>query len=54
MCVGAVFAATSVSTVSAFQGEALQMFLVAAAAALGITFIVVGAFAYRLVQPLRR
>ena len=34
MCVGAVFAATSVSTVSAFQGEALQMFLVAAAAAL--------------------
>ena len=54
MCVGAVFAATSVSTVSAFQGEALQMFLVAAAAALGITFIVVGAFAYRLVQPLRQ
>ena len=42
MCVGAVFAATSGSTVSAFQGEAPQMFLVAAAAALGVTFIVVG------------
>ena len=39
MCVGAVFAATSVSTVSAFQGEALQMFLVAAAAALGLSLI---------------
>ena len=29
LCVGAVFAATSVSTVNAFQGEAFQMFLVA-------------------------
>ena len=54
LCVGAVFAATSVSTVNAFQGEAFQMFLVAAAAALGITFIVVGAFAFRLVKPLRQ
>ena len=53
-CVGVVFAATSAATVSAFQGEAMQMFLVAAAAALGVTFVVVGAFAYRLVQPLRQ
>ena len=30
------------------------MFLVAAAAALGITFCVVGLFAYRLVKPLRQ
>ena len=54
LCVGAVFAATSVSTVNAFQGEAFQMFLVPAAAALGIPFIVVGAFAFRLVKPLRQ
>ena len=54
LCVGAVFAATSVSTVNAFQGEAFQMFLVAAAAAVAVTFCVVGAFAYRLVQPLRQ
>ena len=54
VCVGVVFASTSVSSVNAFQGEALQMFLVAAAAALGVTFCVVGAFAYRLVQPLRQ
>ena len=53
-CVGAVFATTSSATVNAFQGEALQMFLVAAAAALGITFCVVGLFAYRLVKPLRQ
>ena len=54
VCVGVVFASTSVSSVNAFQGEALQMFLVAAAAALGVTFCVVGAFAYRLVKPLRQ
>jgi signal transduction histidine kinase len=53
-CVGAVFATTSAATVGAFQGEAIQMFLVAAAAALGVTFCVVGAFAYRLVKPLRQ
>ena len=53
-CVGAVFATTSSATVNAFQGEAIQMFLVAAAAALGVTFCVVGAFAYRLVKPLRQ
>ena len=54
LCVGAVFATTSSATVNAFQREAIQMFLVAAAAALGVTFCVVGAFAYRLVKPLRQ
>ena len=54
LCVGAVFATTSAATVNAFQQEAFQMFLVAAAAALGVTFCVVGAFAYRLVKPLRQ
>ena len=53
-CVGAVFAATSAATVNAFQKEAFQMFLVAAAAALAVTFCVVGVFAYRLVKPLRQ
>ena len=48
-CVGAVFAATSAATVNAFQKEAFQMFLVAAAAALAVTFCVVGVFAYRVV-----
>lgn len=53
-CVGTVFAATSAASVNAFEGEALQMFLVAAAAALAITFCVVGVFAFRLVKPLRQ
>lgn len=51
--VGAVFATTSASSVGAYQGEAFNIFLVAAAAALAITFCVVGAFAYRLVKPMR-
>ena len=46
-CVGTVFAATSAASVNAFEGEALQMFLVAAVAALAITFCVVGVFAFR-------
>lgn len=53
-CVGTVFAATSAASVNAFEGEALQMFLVAAVAALAITFCVVGVFAFRLVKPLRQ
>ena len=53
-CVGTVFAATSAASVNAFEGEALQMFLVAAVAALAITFCGVGVFAFRLVKPLRQ
>lgn len=53
-CVGAVFAATSSASVNAYQGEAFKIFLLAAAAALAVTFCVVGAFAYRLVKPLRQ
>lgn len=54
VCVGAVFAATSISSVNAFQGELFKIFLIAAAAALAAAFCVVGAFAYRLVKPLRQ
>ena len=53
-CVRAVFAATSAVTVNAYQGEAVKIFLIAAVAALGVSFCVVGAFAYRLVKPLRQ
>lgn len=53
-CIGAVFASTSSATVNAYQTEAFKMFLVAALAALAVTFCVVGAFAYRLVKPLRQ
>ncbi len=53
-CVGAVFAATSAATVNEFQGELFKIFLVAAAAALAVTFCAVGAFVYRLVKPLRQ
>ncbi len=53
-CVGAVFAATSVATVNEFQSQLFKIFLIAAAAALAVTFCVVGVFAYRLVQPLRQ
>ena len=53
-CVGAVFAATSAATVDAYQTEAIKIFLIAAVAALAVTFCVVGAFAYRMVRPLRQ
>lgn len=53
-CVGTVFAATSVATVNSFQTELLQIFLMAAVAALAVTFCLVGAFSYRLVKPLRQ
>ncbi len=52
-CVGAVFAATSVASVNAFGGDLFRIFLIASAAVLAITFCVVGAFAYRMVKPLR-
>ncbi len=51
---GAVFAATSAATVNEFQSRLFQIFLVASAAALFVTFCMVGAFAYRLVKPLRQ
>lgn len=53
-CVGAVFASTSAATVNDYQTEAFKIFLVAAAAALAVTFCFVGAFAYRMVKPLRQ
>lgn len=53
-CVGAVFAATSSTTVNAVQGEALQIFLLAAVMTLAATFCAVGVFAFRLVKPLRQ
>ena len=52
-CVGVVFAATSPATINAMMIEALKIFLLAAVAALAVTFCVVGAFVYRLVKPLR-
>ncbi len=52
--IGAVFAATSAGTVSEYQFAAFQMFLLAAAASFLLSFCVVGAFAYRLVKPLRQ
>lgn len=53
-CVGAVFAATSPASMSAMQLEAFKIFLLAAVAALAVTFCVMGVFAYRLVKPLRQ
>ncbi len=53
-CVGAVFAATSPASMSAMQLDAFRIFMLAAAAALALTFCVVGVFAYRLVKPLRQ
>lgn len=53
-CVGAVFAAASAATVNAFQGEIFKLFLVAASAALIVTFCVSSASAYRMVKPLRQ
>ena len=52
--VGAVFAATSAATMNAVQEEAFKIFMAASATALCVTFCVVGAFAYRLVKPLRQ
>lgn len=53
-CVGAVFAATSIATINSFRSELTQIFLMAAVSALAVTFCLVGAFAYRLVKPLRQ
>ncbi|WP_322174097.1 ATP-binding protein [Acutalibacter caecimuris] len=53
-CVGTVFAATSPASMSAMQMEAFKIFLLAAVAALAVSFCVVGAFAFRLAQPLRQ
>lgn len=53
-CVGAVFAATSVQSVREYQWELFKIFLVASAAALLVTFCLVGVFAYRQVKPLRQ
>lgn len=52
-CVGAVFAATSVASVNAFRSDLFRIFLIASAVVLAVTFCVVGAFAYRMVKPLR-
>lgn len=52
--IGAVFAATSASSLTEYQFAALQMFLIAAAAAFILAFCVVGLFSYRMVKPLRQ
>lgn len=51
---GAVFVSKNAASFDAFQREATQIFLIAAVLALGISFIVVGFFAYNLVKPLRQ
>lgn len=52
--VGAVFAAINAASLTEYQFAALQMFLIAAAAAFILAFVVVGLFSYRLVKPLRQ
>lgn len=51
---GAVFAATSSSSVVAYLLTTVQMFLLAAVATLLLTFVVVWLFTYRMIRPLRR
>ena len=46
--VGAVFAAMNAASLTEYQFAALQMFLIAAAAAFILAFVVVGLFSYRL------
>ena len=53
-CMGVVFAATSAASVNLFRRTLFRMFLVASLVVLAVTFCVVGAFAYRLVKPLRQ
>lgn len=53
-CVGAVFAATSAESVQEYQWELFKIFLAASAAALMVTFCLVGVFAYGQVKPLRQ
>lgn len=50
---GAVFAAKSAAPFNAYRTESIEIFLLAALLALGVTFFVVGFFAYSLVRPLR-
>ena len=52
--VGAVFAATSVESVNEFGRKLFSIFLTASLVVLAVSFLVVGAFAYRLVKPLRQ
>ena len=53
-CAAVVFAAASVRSIRAFRIEVLKIFLIASAAALAVTFCLVGLFAYRQVRPLRQ
>ena len=50
--IGAVFATKSASPFNAFQQESIQIFLVAAALTLALSFMIIGFFAYNLVRPL--
>ena len=52
-CIGAVFTTYSVGSIRAFRMEVFKIFLLASAAALTVTFLLVGYFAYRQVRPLR-
>lgn len=47
-------AAMNAASLTEYQFAALQMFLIAAAAAFILAFVVVGLFSYRLVKPLRQ
>lgn len=46
--------AMNAASLTEYQFAALQMFLIAAAAAFILAFVVVGLFSYRLVKPLRQ
>ena len=52
--IGAVFAVTSAKTINEFQHEAMRIFLIASMGAFAATLLIVGAFSYSLVKPLRQ
>ncbi len=51
---GAVFASTENTSVKDYQIATLQIFAISALITLGLTFIVVWAFTYKMVKPLRQ
>ena len=53
-CLGAVFTASSAAGIRAFRIEVIKNFLIASAAALALSFLLVGYFAYRQVRPMRQ
>ena len=51
---GAVFAATSSTSIVSYQVATIQMFIIAAVVTLLLTFFVVWGFTYRMIKPLRQ